>query len=710
MTDSKGNTTLAATKTAKFTASATISVKQTSSGYKVTVKNIEAPGTLKSIKYSIWSSKNGQDDIKKYTQSYTSGSSSVSYKNTVFSDYGTYYVKVYGVNSSGKSVLLGTKEYTVSKPSASSVAVKITAATKSKFKVTVKGLTTGLGVKKVQVAVWSSKNGKDDLTWYTATLNSSGNYVVSTNFSKHSYAKGTYNFKVYVTDANGKKTCISTKTAKLTNQYSSFDIKTVTKNVKYTASISDLAVPGGYSKVVYAVWSATDGQDDIKWYTAKKSGSTWSATIKISNHKTEGQYYVHAYAVTSSGKKVYIAANNTLSVETTTTAKITTGNVNNAKGTFDVTISTSNTTPGINTMSVAVWSKNDGKDDIVWYTAEKQSNGTYTFTVSAKDHEYDIGDYYIRAYATFKNGIKKCVAKKTYDFEPSNYTYVVKTKSGSRTVTIKNPTSGAKTISFAVWSKTDGQDDIQWFTAKKQSDGSYKATISLSGYKNSGTYYVHAYMNVGTSTEKYLRQRTFTVKKAEVSKTGWYYEDGYKFYYINGEKQTDVRSIIGKQSTYRIEVNRKCNTVTIYAKDGSNGYIIPVVAFACSVGKSSTPTAKGTYTVGSKYRWKLLMGPSYGQYATAVSGQSGVYFHSVAGVNMTSYNISASDYNMLGSAASHGCIRLNVRDAKWIYDNVPTGSTIYIYDSSTAGPLGKPSTIKIPSTQNWDPTDPAITG
>ncbi len=102
------------------------------------------------------------------------------------------------------------------------------------------------------------------------------------------------------------------------------------------------------------------------------------------------------------------------------------------------------------------------------------------------------------------------------------------------------------------------------------------------------------------------------------------------------------------------------------------------------------------------------MGPSWGQYASAVSGQSGVYFHSVAGSNMTSYNISATEYNKLGSAASHGCIRLNVRDAKWIYDNVPSGSTIYIYDSSNPGPMGKPATIKIPASQNWDPTDPNL--
>ena len=57
-----------------------------------------------------------------------------------------------------------------------------------------------------------------------------------------------------------------------------------------------------------------------------------------------------------------------------------------------------------------------------------------------------------------------------------------------------------------------------------------------------------------------------------------------------------------------------------------------------------------------------------------------------------------------------GCIRLCVRDAKWIYDNAKTGSTVEFYsDSSNPGPLGKPKSQKISDNKenrNWDPTDP----
>ena len=191
-----------------------------------------------------------------------------------------------------------------------------------------------------------------------------------------------------------------------------------------------------------------------------------------------------------------------------------------------------------------------------------------------------------------------------------------------------------------------------------------------------------------------------------IGKNGWFYELGYKFYYKNGVKQLDLDGILPRQSSYYIEVNRTTCSVTVYAKDGSNGYIIPVKRFACSVGLPSTPTPTGTYYTPAKYRWHTLMGPSYGQYCTRIVG--GVLFHSVAGYNMTSYNIRARDFNKLGQPASHGCVRLCVRDAKWIYDNCPLRSKVRIYDSSNPGPLGKPATIKIPDWQNWDPTDPNV--
>ena len=57
-----------------------------------------------------------------------------------------------------------------------------------------------------------------------------------------------------------------------------------------------------------------------------------------------------------------------------------------------------------------------------------------------------------------------------------------------------------------------------------------------------------------------------------------------------------------------------------------------------------------------------------------------------------------------------GCVRLTVKDAKWIYENCPIGTQVEFYSSSNPGPLGKPTTRKISgapaNVRGWDPTDP----
>lgn len=213
---------------------------------------------------------------------------------------------------------------------------------------------------------------------------------------------------------------------------------------------------------------------------------------------------------------------------------------------------------------------------------------------------------------------------------------------------------------------------------------------------------------VTDSTGYIVDEKTLTITPDDFWKEGWVYENGYKFYYINNVKQLDLDGILPKQSSYVIKVNRVTCTITVYAKDGDNGYIIPVKRFACSVGRPDSQTPLGTFYTLNKYRWHELNGPTYGQYCTRIVG--GILFHSVPGATQSIYNIEAYKYNMLGYPASQGCVRLNVRNAKWIYDNCSLGTKVVIYDDSDPGPLGYGERIIILEGQNWDPTDPAITG
>lgn len=196
-------------------------------------------------------------------------------------------------------------------------------------------------------------------------------------------------------------------------------------------------------------------------------------------------------------------------------------------------------------------------------------------------------------------------------------------------------------------------------------------------------------------------------ERGRLVRNGWTYINGYKFYLdANGSVKQDVTSLIGKQSSYYLTVDRSSCVVMVYAWDSQkNGWYIPVKAMTCSVGLSATPTPVGTFQTSAKYRWHTLMGPSYGQYCTRIVG--GILFHSVAGNKMSSHNLFYGDFNLLGQPASHGCVRLCVRDAKWVYDNCPSGTTVRIGDRLYQ-PFDKPVLPKMTPNMDYDPTDPNV--
>ncbi len=157
---------------------------------------------------------------------------------------------------------------------------------------------------------------------------------------------------------------------------------------------------------------------------------------------------------------------------------------------------------------------------------------------------------------------------------------------------------------------------------------------------------------------------------------------------------------------YYIKVNYGAQVVTIYSKDSQGNYTIPVKAMVCSTGVA-TPTS-GVYTIPARWEWLRLEGYVFGHYSTQITGN--ILFHSVPYlVKDDPASLEYWEYDKLGTYASAGCVRLTVRDAKWIYDNCARGTKVEFYSSSDPGPLGKPSAKKISSypdyLRNWDPTD-----
>lgn len=153
---------------------------------------------------------------------------------------------------------------------------------------------------------------------------------------------------------------------------------------------------------------------------------------------------------------------------------------------------------------------------------------------------------------------------------------------------------------------------------------------------------------------------------------------------------------------YLLQVNKSTCVVTVFQKNEKGKYKDPVKAFVCSPG-DDTPI--GTFQTPNRFRWQPLMDDVWGQYCTQVTGN--ILFHSVFYYSQDPGDLAVGAYNSLGKRVSHGCIRLSVKDAKWIYDNCALGTTVKIINgSSKKDPLGKPKSIKITNGLKWDPTDP----
>lgn len=147
--------------------------------------------------------------------------------------------------------------------------------------------------------------------------------------------------------------------------------------------------------------------------------------------------------------------------------------------------------------------------------------------------------------------------------------------------------------------------------------------------------------------------------------------EGYKFDYFYTDMTRFVNENNIKSPTMNLITTDLKNKLTYIFEKGSNGLWILLYKWDCTIGKPSTPTIKGTFYVSG--RKPYFGSDTYSvKYATRIRGS--YYYHSIL------FNSEGTEIidDRLGMALSHGCIRLAVENAQWIYDNVLDTTTIII--------------------------------
>lgn len=174
------------------------------------------------------------------------------------------------------------------------------------------------GIRYVRYAVWSDKNGQDDLLWYTGNhTDGNGYYWIHVYFSEHKNDKGNYIVHMYACDNAGNEKSVGTsyvfpEKGPTISNVKVTDVSARGYTVKCTVkSTSEM----GVARVQFPTWTTKNGQDDcaVDWWNNSKvkgtiSGNTVTFRVNASEHNYETGYYMtHIYAYDKIGNATSVA-------------------------------------------------------------------------------------------------------------------------------------------------------------------------------------------------------------------------------------------------------------------------------------------------------------------------------------------------------------------------------------------------------------------
>ena len=427
--------------------------------FSVVISNVSDQNGVLGVSVPIWSEKNGQDDIIWYNATrlnngnYKVNVSLTDHKN----ERGLYNVHLYYVETNGKLVGVGGTTYTVP------------------AKVEETHTTTSYSLPDSGTYTFKERTGikaeprvaSPELAYYVAGM--------SVNYDKIVSGDG-YQWLSYLS-YNGNRRYVSV--AKLDQQEikpsGTINIENLS-NLGFDVHITN--VSGGdkaIQSVSVPVWTAKDGQDDLVWHKAdRQSDGSYKVRINVNDHKAEaGEYIVHLYYV-QDGKMVGIGG-------TSTTVPVQNATRHNlpASGSYTFTART-----GIKAEPRVA------SPELAYYDAGMSVN--YDKIVSGDGYEW-------LSYLSY-NGNRRYVAVAKLaqqESKPSGTINIENLSNLGFDVHITNVSGGDKAIqgvSVPVWTAKDGQDDLVWHQASRQSDGSYRVRINVSDHKaEAGEYIVHLY-------------------------------------------------------------------------------------------------------------------------------------------------------------------------------------------------------------------------
>ena len=294
-------------------------------------------------------------------------------------------------------------------------------------------------------------------------------------------------------------------------------------------------------RVLMPTWSENNGQDDLIWYTANRTGNTYTIEVDMMNHNYDtGKINTDIYAYDDEGE--YSKLELDTKIEENQAPVISDVKIINVTSDEYTVICKVTDDLEVVRVQMPTWTVNNGQDDIVWHEAELK-NGVATFTVNRKDHNFEYGDYITHIYAYDREGLKGFSICGTVNLkEPDINT---STKPIIKNVKISNINDSGYTVTctvlsnnkitevlFPTWTYKNEQDDLIWGVGQKlENEYTFRVNRSDHNYEF-GTYVTHIYAYDEKGAVNNIELPFHNIINT-TERIVWAYIDGQKYFFDN---------------------------------------------------------------------------------------------------------------------------------------------------------------------------------
>ena len=483
--------------------------------FDVVARGVSAPSSVDRVTVGVWTRAN-QSDIRWTTATrQADGSFRVTIRTANHNFHvGAYHIRGHITTGNGELLIRETTHQVSSRPT-TTIRAADSNGRETLFNLSVANAHFLGDIQGVNFAVWSERNGQNDLVWYGSSF-SNGEWRGTADVRRHRYG-GRFHVNAWgITPGNGRVFLGTTTFNVSAPAGGRVDIENSRPNEgTFNAVVRGVRASSSVDSVRIAVWTRAN-QSDIRWTTAlRQPDGSMRVTINTGDHNFHvGTYHVRAHITTGNG--LLLIRETTHQIHSRPTATVSAADSNGRETLFNLNVTNAHLLGNIQGVNFAVWSERNGQNDLIWYGGAL-NNGVWRATADVRRHRYG-GRFHVNAWGVTPGNGRVFLGTTTFN---------VSAPTGGRVeIANNNPTAGTfnadirgvrtpssvDSVRISVWTRSN-QSDVRWSTATRQGDGSFRATINTAHHNNHvGTYHVRAHITTGNG-QLLIRETTHLVTR-----------------------------------------------------------------------------------------------------------------------------------------------------------------------------------------------------